>query len=321
MRSGSGGLWRSSPLQSGLGDPTGQQHACFPFHMPSQGHRCIAQPSKEFALRAADLLADKGEELSEAAEQTAEKLRQPRNAAFALLTFASAVAVYLYPHESFRLIGVLGIELTILVKLLSYDSPSAAVEDVGKGFQSIKESFSNAKAQAAEFAEVAQARSSAAVQPSEPKQAQAAEVSQKSSPVSEARESVAAEAVKEAQAALERMVAQTKEEKPPPVPAPQANTKPPAAKPVESKAASISPKESNTTASKPNAKAVAPLSGKPTDSKPVAEKGTKWPADGKKDEVMPPKPVVDSLPYVSADEKAQKRQKGPDGAKPATKGK
>lgn len=230
------------------------------------------------------------------------------------------MAVYLYPHESFRLIGVLGIELTILVKLLSYDSPSAAVDDVGKGFRSIKESFSNAKAQAAQFAEVAQARSATSAQPSDPKQAQAAEASQKSSPVSEARESVAAEAVKEAQAALERMVAQTKEEKPPPVPAPQANTKPPAAKPAESKAASIEAKESKTTATKPKANASStPTSGKPADSKPVAEKGSKWPAGGKKDELVPPKPVVDSLPYVSADDKAKKKDQ--DGAKPATKGK
>ena len=377
----------------------------------------VTQQTQECALRAADLLADKGEELSEAAEETAEKLRQPRNAAFALLTLASAVAVYIYPHESFRLIGVLGIELTILVKLLSYESPSDAVDDVNKGFQTIKDSFFSAKAQATEFAEVAQARSVSTPLPPAPEKP--SEPAQKSSPVSEARESVAAEAVKEAQAALERMVAQSKETKPPPVPAPQAMTKPTQKKPApgkpfvsaaedskptvpktaESKSADAKPADlqsiaSLTSASKPetskpaegvaasaesaNAKPFASVvtssksaqskkvvpytaSAEPTNAKSTAQtvntvqsaesktagkpagskstlnpagradavqssgiqntgqleetKAGNWPASEKKQEVVPPKPVVDSLPYVSADGKPQK---GKDGAKRAT---
>lgn len=283
-------------------------------------HRATVQ---EFALHAADLLADKGEELSEAAEQTAEKLRQPRNAALALLTFASGVAVYLYPHESFRLIGVLGIELTILVKLLSYDSPSAAVDDVSKGFQSIKDSFSSAKAQAADFAEVAQARSANPAQPSAAEKA--SDTPPKSSPMSEARESVAAEAVKEAQAALERMVAQSKENKPPPVPAPQANSKASATKGADSVLAPGEPVKSKPAGSISEPTATTAPAGKAATSKTagLSAAGGKWPVDGKKNEVTPPKPVVDSLPYTSAEDREKQRQKGNGGAKQAkpTKGK
>eukprot|EP00892_Ulva_mutabilis_P010963 jgi/Ulvmu1/8239/UM041_0049.1 len=362
----------------------------------------LAVKSGSYAVTPADLLADKGEELSEAAEQTAEKLRQPRNAAIAVLTLASAVAVYLYPHESFRLIGVLGIELTILLKLLSYESPSAAVDDVNKSFQSIRDSFSNVKAQAAEFADVAQARSSSTPQPPAPEKP--AEVPQKISPVSEARESVAAEAVKEAQAALERMVAQSKETKPPPVPAPQAiskaieknvsggkafvsaaeDGKPAALKPADGKPAAsaasdsigeqsnpaatgfsgsvqpLAPKAADTqtgtgtsgTRKPRDAKPVTAVSSEPATSasadkktdptkpaqskpfatvaaesqpaatKPVPEaKGSsagKWPESDKKEDVVPPKPVVDSLPYVSQDGKTRKGKEGKGGAKPAT---
>lgn len=301
-------------------------HAIIESWLPKWDHERLSQ---EFALRAADLLADKGEELSEAAEQTAEKLRQPRNAALALLTFAAVASAYLYPHETFRVVGVVGIELTILVKLLSYESPSAAVDDVNKGlnkgFQSFKESFSSAKAQAAEFAEVAQARSATNPQPTisqKPK-----ETSQKSSAISEARESVAAEAVKEAQAALERMVAQSKEEKPPPVPAPQASAKSWQGKKKEDKPASATAEKATPSATEVKAQLDGKSAAAKVADKPSVKPASKelWPADEKKDDDTTPKPVVDSLPYFASEDKSKPKKKkksntGNDGMKPAAKG-
>jgi hypothetical protein len=105
--------------------------------------RLLAPPRVSAArVRAADILEDKREELAEGATATAQRLREPQNAALAGVSAATALSLLVAPHETFRFLGVLGLELTLLVKLLSYDSPQAAVADVERGFSSVIDAVS-----------------------------------------------------------------------------------------------------------------------------------------------------------------------------------
>ena len=77
-------------------------------------------------------MSDKSEEFVEAAEltleQTVEILSKPQNAVIAAAAACLVVAAIVRPHETFEFLGFLGLELTVLVYILKFDSPEAALD-------------------------------------------------------------------------------------------------------------------------------------------------------------------------------------------------
>lgn len=97
---------------------------------------------------AADLLADKGEELGEAATFTAKELKKPQNAALALLALIGAGTTIAYPHESFQFFGFLGLQLTVILKVLSYEKPADAFAALNQSSRSFADSVGSAASSA-----------------------------------------------------------------------------------------------------------------------------------------------------------------------------
>jgi len=80
------------------------------------------------------VLADKSEELAEAAEVTYERavtsLRQPVNALGVAGALSLLVSAVLQPGTTLQFLGVLGLELTTLRYLLQFESPRAAAQGI-----------------------------------------------------------------------------------------------------------------------------------------------------------------------------------------------
>ena len=97
---------------------------------------------------AADLLADKGEELGEAATSTANELKKPQNAALGVLALLGLGTTVAYPHESFQFFGFVGLQLTAIVTFLSYDKPEDAMAALNKSSRSFADKVGSAASSA-----------------------------------------------------------------------------------------------------------------------------------------------------------------------------
>jgi hypothetical protein len=75
------------------------------------------------------VLTDTSEELQEVATRTFGDLNKPFNRVLAGGSAAGVASAVTFPHTTFQAIGIVGIELTILRALLSYDSPGALIRD------------------------------------------------------------------------------------------------------------------------------------------------------------------------------------------------
>jgi hypothetical protein len=168
--------------------------------VPSQHEHC---GDLSVLWHAADLLADKGEEIGEAAQYTAQELRKPQNAALVGLGVLGASAIVAYPHQSFQFLGFLGLELTLLVKALSYDNPQQAIDALNKSVGSLTDSVSTSAASAGKAAGKARASKPVQAQHSSKKQA----LEPPAAPMSSAADAAAARA-KEAQAAAAEAIAE-----------------------------------------------------------------------------------------------------------------
>lgn len=78
---------------------------------------------------AAGILADTSEDLQELARGTISTINEPANRAIVAGVAIVALSAAFKPHETFQYLGVLGLEFTLLFKLLQYESPTAAVRD------------------------------------------------------------------------------------------------------------------------------------------------------------------------------------------------
>lgn len=86
-------------------------------------------PIARFAV---DRLADRQAEVTERAAASAQglqrELQRPAGAALAAMGTATILSALVRPHETFRFVGVLGLELTLLKRLLT--SPQALLYDL-----------------------------------------------------------------------------------------------------------------------------------------------------------------------------------------------
>lgn len=121
---------------------------CCPSRVPARSGWDSQQNKTPSSCCAADLLADKGEELGEAATFTAMELRKPQNAALVALAVLALGTTITYPHESFQFYGFVGLQLTVILKFLSYEKPGDAVAALAQSSRSFAGTLGNAAAKA-----------------------------------------------------------------------------------------------------------------------------------------------------------------------------
>ena len=153
------------------------------------------------------MLADKGEELGEAATSTANELKKPQNAALGVLALLGIGTTIAYPHESFQFFGFVGLQLTAIVAFLSYDKPEDAMAALTQSSRSFADRVGTAASSA----------SSAGSKMKAPAAAASTTVAEAASKATKKEESAA----KKGESALERALkaAVAKDSKPEPKPA------------------------------------------------------------------------------------------------------